>query len=257
MKELLFSQCLYVSLMSVPVQEILLVTPVWNDSARLAVFGATLAEALAECPLPIRWIIADDGSHLSEHARLADLKNSFSRVFPRVEVHFAAEHFGKGAVVREAWALYPQADWFSFLDADGSVTAVDFLRLIGTAVSTGESVLGVRKRTETTEIIESRWRGLAHRGFLLLSRLLLDLECEDAQCGAKIINGDDYRHVVPRLTENGLAFDSELLFTLKRGGADWLEIPVNWTEKGGGKVKPLRDVWGMLAALIRISRRVW
>lgn len=257
MKEPLFSQCYYHITMSVSAQEILLVTPVWNDSARLAVFGATLAEALADCPLPIRWIIADDGSHEGEYSRLTDLKNNFSRVFPRVEVHFATEHLGKGAAVRAAWALYPDADWFSFLDADGSVTAADFLRLMGLAVSTRQSVLAVRKRTETTEIIESRWRGFAHRGFLVLSRLLLDLKCEDTQCGAKIINGDDYRHVAPRLIENGLAFDSELLFTLKRGGADWLEVPVNWTEKEGGKVKPLRDVWGMLAALIRVSRRVW
>ncbi len=240
-----------------PSQEILLVTPVWNDSARLAIFGATLTEALAESSLPIRWIIADDGSHKDEHARLTDLRNGFSRVFPRVEIHFAAQHHGKGAVVREAWALYPEADWFTFLDADGSVTAADFLRLIGTAVYAGESVLGIRKRTETTRIIESPWRGLAHRGFLLLSRLLLDLQCEDIQCGAKIINGDDYRHILPRLSEDGLAFDSELLFTLNRGGAAWLEIPVSWTEKSGGKVKPLRDVWGMLAALVKISRRTW
>ena len=42
--------------------QILLVTPVWNDSARLAGFGATLAKALADSSLSIRWLIADDGS---------------------------------------------------------------------------------------------------------------------------------------------------------------------------------------------------
>jgi hypothetical protein len=36
-------------------------------------------------------------------------------------------------------------------------------------------------------------------------------------------------------------------------------VPVTWIEKKGGKVKPFRDAWGMLAALLRIraARRRW
>jgi dolichyl-phosphate beta-glucosyltransferase len=52
-----------------------------------------------------------------------------------------------------------------------------------------------------------------------------------------------------------LAFDSELLFALKQKGEGWIEVPLNWTEKEGGKVKPMRDAWGMLAALVRIRCR--
>jgi hypothetical protein len=235
--------------------EILLVTPVWNDSTRLAGFGSTLATALAASELPIRWIIADDGSGPGEHARLNDLRRSFSSVFPQVSVHFAAAHHGKGSVVREAWALAPEADFLAFVDADGSVTAADFLELIGKAVQADSSVLGIRKRTATTRIVESPWRGLAHRGFLLAARLLLGLKCEDPQCGAKIFKGEEYRRIAHRLDEDGLAFDSELLFTLMRSGAEWQEIPVNWAEKKGGKVHPLRDGWGMMAALLRIRSR--
>ncbi len=235
--------------------EILLVTPVWNDCARLAVFGKTLATALARSPLPIRWIIADDGSAEGEHARLTELKNDFCREFPRVEVHFATAHHGKGSVVREAWALAPEAAWLAFVDADGSVTAEDMLELISRARCAGKSVLGIRKRTATTRIVESPWRALAHRAFLLASNGLLGLRCEDPQCGAKILKGADYRAVASHLVENGLAFDSELLLALNRSGRGWLEIPVTWTEKKNGKVKPLRDGWGMLAALLRIRQR--
>jgi dolichyl-phosphate beta-glucosyltransferase len=237
--------------------EILLVTPVWNDSARLAEFGETLASALAETTLPIRWLIADDGSTGDEHARLTGLRASFSKTFPNVDLHFAVAHHGKGSVIREAWALAPDADWLAFVDADGSVTAEEMLKLVEKAVASGSSVLGIRKRTATTRIVESPWRGLAHKGFLIAADFLLDLQCEDVQCGAKVINGDDYRGIARRLDENGLAFDSELLATLKRSGADWHEIPVNWIEKQGGKVKPLRDAWGMLAALLRIRGRDW
>ena len=242
--------------MTVPPVEILLVTPVWNDSSRLAGFGAELAKALADSPLPIHWIIADDGSDSNDHAPLRELKEAFARVFPRVQLHFAARHHGKGAVVREAWALRPEAEWLAFVDADGSVTPSEMLRLIRVAVVSDSSVLGIRKRTTTTQFVESPWRGIFHRGFLLAAHLLLDLQCEDPQCGAKILRGSHYRRIAGGLVENGLAFDSELLCALKRDGAAWSEIPVSWIQKPGGKVRPLHDAWGMFAALLRIRNRL-
>jgi len=236
--------------------EILLVTPVWNDSLRLAVYGMELASALAHFPHPVRWVIADDGSGVEEPARLNALRDRFAEIFPNVEVHFAAKHHGKGSVVREAWSLGPEADWLAFVDADGSVTAEDLLMLIREAVLSEMTVLGIRKRTETTRIVESPWRAFAHRGFLIAARVVLGLTCEDPQCGGKVLRGDQYRRVAGRLCENGLAFDSELLAALDADGSRWREIPVNWEEKKGGKVKPLRDAWAMLASLVRIRWRL-
>jgi hypothetical protein len=66
------------------------------------------------------------------------------------------------------------------------------------------------------------------------------------------LQGTGYRKVSRELRENGLAFDSELLTALKRRGEGWIEVPINWTEKEGGKVKPMQDAWEMLAALLRI-----
>lgn len=237
--------------------EILLVTPVWNDSSRLTLYGESLAKALAASELPVRWMIADDGSEPEERPRLEALRDRFSKTFPRVDLHFADGHRGKGSVVREAWSLAPDAAWLAFVDADGAISAEDMLGLIGRAVSSGNSVLGIRKRTATTRIVESPMRGVFHRGFLLAAHVLLDLQCEDVQCGAKVFRADDYRRIAHRLEENGLAFDSELLSMLKWSGADWEEIPINWTEKNGGKVKPVRDGFRMLAALLRIRGRDW
>lgn len=235
---------------------ILLITPVWNDSARLAGYGREMAEALAGRGLPVRWIIADDGSAAAEHGRLLALRDEFAAIYRHVEVHFAAVHHGKGSVVREAWALDPQADWLAFVDADGSAPAEDFLHLVEAALAAGTSVLGVRVRTATTEVVESVWRGIAHRSFLLAVHWVLGLRCADPQCGAKVLHGADYRRIAPRLVENGLAFDSELLAVLHRSGARWSEVPINWREKKGGKVHPLVHGWGMLAALWRVRRRL-
>lgn len=239
--------------------QIILVTPVWNDSARLAIYGPTLARALAGSPLDLRWIIADDGSEPHEHELLNKLRDNLAADFPNVGTHFAARHHGKGSVVREAWALAPDADWLAFVDADGSVSGDDMLDLIERAVTSGVSVLGIRKRTDTTRVVESIHRALVHRGFLLTARLLLGLRCEDPQCGAKVIKGGDYRRIAHQLVEHGLAFDSELLAALSHSGAGWIEVPVTWVEKKGGKIKVVRDAWRMFKALmkIRAARKSW
>lgn len=233
-------------------EQIVLVTPVWNDSARLRGFGMDLARALDASHLQVRWVIADDGSESSERGELEALLADYSKVFPAVLLHHAGEHRGKGSIVREGWALFPDADWYAFIDADGSVAARDLLALLDEALASRISVLGLRKRTATTRITMNAWRWLAHRGYRILVHAWLGLRCEDPQCGVKILRGDDFRRVADGLKENGFAFDTELLLRLARAGCRWREIPVGWIGKKGGKVRPLRDAWGMLEALWRL-----
>lgn len=235
---------------------ITLVTPVWNDASRLAVFGAELAVTLSKSDLPIRWVIGDDGSHAESRNKLKTLRHEFSQVFPHVEIMFADAHHGKGAVVRESWLTDPDADWLAFVDADGSLAPPELLELIAGAIDADSSVIGIRKRTDSANFTETPWRALAHRVFLFAVQVLLGLRCQDTQCGAKVLKGPEYRRVAPLLIENGLAFDSELLAALHFNGAKWIEVPVNWHEKGGGKVRPTRDAWPMLAALFRIRKRL-
>lgn len=222
----------------------------------MASFGPDLAEALAASNLPIHWIIADDGSTPEEIKRLNLLQIQFSKIFPAVHLHTAARHFGKGSIVRESWALRPNAGWLAFVDADGSVSGDEMLRLIHSAISNNASALGIRKRTATTAIIESPLRALFHRGFLITGKLLLNVPCEDPQCGAKVLCGNDYRAIADHLRENGLAFDSELLRALSLIGARTIDIPLNWTEKSGGTVRPFRDAFTMFRALLRIRRHL-
>lgn len=235
---------------------ICLVTPVWNDASRLRSFGAHLARALAGAGLPIRWVIADDGSGSDECDQLATLRETFAATYPQVELHLADAHRGKGAVVREAWALHPDDEFLAFIDADGSASPEDLFHLVTTAVEQDTTVLGVRKRTATTEVVESLYRGLAHRMFLLAVHWILGLRAEDPQCGLKVLRGADYRAIESQLLEIGLAFDSELLAALHHNGSRWIELPINWVEKDGGKVRPLRDAWPMLAALWRVRGRL-
>lgn len=232
----------------------MLVTPVWNDSTRLAKFGEDLAEALAATALPIRWIIADDGSGFEEVGRLEKLAEKWRTTFAAVAVLPAASHLGKGGTVRNAWAAVPDAAWYAFVDADGAVSARDMLHLISMAVGEEENMIAIRKTTEETEIVESPWRSVTHHGFLWAADFLLGLKSADTQCGAKVLKGGDFRAIHASLREDGYAFDAELLFQLTLRSIKWREIPVSWTEKSGGKIRPIRDGIKMLATLWRIRR---
>ena len=234
----------------------ILVTPVWKDSARLSVFGRELAVELAKRESAIQWIIADDGSGEVEVERLGLLRDDFAEVYPHVRVHPAEEHFGKGSVEREAWALEPEASWLSFVDADGSVSASDMLDLIESAHESGQSTLAIRKNTEETRVEEGIFRWIRHHGFLFACHLILGIRSDDTQCGAKVLKGGDYRKIADQLVEPGLAFDAELLGVLTAAGLTWREIPVNWVRKGGSKVHAISDAWKMLCALFRIRRRL-
>ncbi|WP_353568239.1 hypothetical protein [Haloferula sargassicola] len=230
-------------------------TPVWKDSRRLSHYAPELAQALAAADRPVTWVIADDGSGAEEIARLEKVRDEARRIFPHIHLHAAAAHRGKGAVVREAWSGYPRARWLGFVDADGSVTGPDMLRLFAEAEKARNSVIGVRVRTDSTSIHESAWRALRHRGFLLAVRLMLDLETFDTQCGAKVIQGEAFRKVAGRLHEDGFAFDVELLVEMQVAGFSWEEMPVSWEEKEHSRLKP-GESWRMLQALRRIQRRI-
>jgi hypothetical protein len=234
----------------------ILVTPVWKDSVRLRGFGRELANELARRKSEVEWIIADDGSGFAEKEALQRLCREFEMIYPRVRVHFAKEHWGKGSVVREAWALEPEADFYAFVDADGSVSAAEMLDLIEMAQASGNSTLGIRKNTATTKVEEDFWRKLRHYGFLTACHKIVGVKSEDTQCGAKVLKGDDYRVIAENLREVGLAFDAELLAELAAAGFSWDEVPVNWARKGGSRVHAFRDAADMLAALFRIRGRI-
>jgi hypothetical protein len=234
----------------------ILVTPVWKDSVRLRGFGRELAEELSRRNSELQWIIADDGSGFGEKEALQRLCREFEMSYPNVRVHFAMKHVGKGSVVREAWELEPEAAWYAFVDADGSVGAVEMLDLIETAQKSGRSTMAIRINTATTKVEEDFWRKLRHHGFLTVCRWVVGVKSEDTQCGAKVLKGSEFRTIAGKLRESGLAFDAELLAELSAAGFSWDEVPVNWSRVGGSRVHPLSDAWDMLAALFRIRRRL-
>jgi dolichyl-phosphate beta-glucosyltransferase len=93
------------------------------------------------------------------------------------------------------------------------------------------------------------------RTFATLTRGVLGLGYADTQCGFKMFRGAAAIDLFRRLTRPGFIFDVELLYVAERLGYRVLEVPVNWHEVPGSKVRLIRDSWRMLIGLWAIRHR--
>lgn len=236
---------------------IVLVTPVWNDTDRLAVFGEALAHALAAADLPVQWIIADDASDPEDALQYPTLRERFSKIYPQLELMRLEHRSRKGGAVYDAWAQAIAADFYAFVDADGAVSPDTMIRLIRLAVESGgtQAVVGIRPLSGSAAVDRSWIRKCAFFTFRSIVRLLVGGRFEDTQCGAKVIPGAAYRRVATALEERGFIFDVELLVALRANGLAILERPIAWTEVAGSRIRLSRDSWEMLKGLWRIRRR--
>lgn len=239
-------------------QTIVLVVPVWNDSARLAEFGPKLAQTLSESGMPVRWIVADDGSSREEKQEVEKLVKSFRETYPRVEAMLFDERSHKGGAIYSAWDACREATWLGFVDCDGAVDAPSTVHLMQEAVSSGpeSGCIGVRHNSEQTPLQRPLGRLISFYLFSFLVHALIGIRFEDTQCGAKFIPAAGYRKVSANLRERGFIFDVELLLALDQAGYTVEERRIPWREIPGGKVHPLRDAWSMIAGLLRIRRRM-
>lgn len=240
-----------------PCQSIVLVTPVWNDSKRLASFAPELGAAIHNSDLPILWVIADDGSNALEQSKYELTANYVRSLGCKIETVRLEERSYKGEAIYNAWDNYRQADWLAFVDADGAVCAKSIIELIHLAAEKGKDASAIAIRSASEKSVRRAFkRRCSFYFFILLVRLIVGLKLGDTQCGAKVISGRAYRKFAPQLTERGFVFDVELLVLLKMYQVPLMQCPVQWEEKAKGKINVLRDGWLMLIGLLRIRRRL-
>ena len=159
---------------------------------------------------------------------------------------------GKGGALIEGLKLAPLADWIGYVDADGATPPHAFHDL-------------VRRSAEADCVIGSRWlpgavlhveqtgkRQFASRIFHLVVEVLFRMHIKDTQCGAKVMRREAVDKVHSTLRIADMAFDINLLYSLKRAGYRILEVPTEWTDKLGSKVTLFKTSLVMFLSVVRI-----
>jgi glycosyltransferase involved in cell wall biosynthesis len=162
------------------------------------------------------------------------------------------EAIGKGGALIEGLKLAPLADVIGYVDADGATPPAalhDLVKRIGEA----DCVIGSRWLPGARLHVEqSGRRQFASRMFHRIVQLLFNMHIKDTQCGAKIMRREAVEKIHSALRIADMAFDINLLYSLKRAGFRTLELPTEWTDKIGSKVTLFRTSLTMFLSVVRI-----
>ena len=164
------------------------------------------------------------------------------------------EAIGKGGALIEGLKLAPLADLIGYVDADGATPPHAFLELVR-HISGVDCVIGSRWLPGSVLHVEqSGRRQFVSRGFHLIVQALFRMNLHDTQCGAKVMRREAVEKVHSSLRIADMAFDINLLYSLKRAGFRVLEVPTEWTDKLGSKVtvRLFRTSLVMVLSVVRI-----
>ena len=174
--------------------------------------------------------------------------------YPSVSALEFKEPIGKGGALIEGLRLAPLGDYIGYVDADGASSPQAFHAL-------------VKRMNEADCVIGSRWlkgavlhqaqpwlRRLTSRTFHLIVEILFWMNIKDTQCPCKVMRRECVEKIHSSLRIADLAFDVNLLVSLRRAGFRVLEVPTQWTDQAGSKVTAslFRSSLTMFLSVVRI-----
>jgi glycosyltransferase involved in cell wall biosynthesis len=178
--------------------------------------------------------------------------NRVANEYPLIRALVFPDPIGKGGALIEGLKLAPTADLIGYVDADGATPPRAFLDLVH-RTDQADCVIGSRWLPQSVlHQTQSGRRQLASRIFHGIVQLLFWMNIRDTQCGAKVMRRQSIETIHPALRIADMAFDINLLYALKKAHFSILEVPTEWTDQTGSKVRLGRTSLTMLLSVIRL-----
>ena len=177
--------------------------------------------------------------------------------YPAVTALEFPDPIGKGGALIEGLKLAPLADLIGYVDADGATPPRAFHDLVK-HISEADCVIGSRWLPGAVLHVEqSSRRQFASRVFHLIVQFFFGMNLRDTQCGAKVMRREAVEKVHSTLRIADMAFDINLLYSLEHAGYRILEVPTEWTDKIGTKVRLFGTSLVMFLSVVRIRIIYW
>lgn len=194
-------------------------------------------------------IVIEPGHDATEEVALRE--TSGDRRFEVVSNQFPR---GKGFAVKTG-ILRARGDIVFFMDADLSVP-LRFVREFLKFESEADVLIGSRRHPASVIPTRQPWpREASGRVFNAALRLAGVTKLKDTQCGFKAFRREAARAIFSKLEQDGFGFDVEVLVLADVLGFRTLELPVEWADVSGSKLRPLRDgVLALLDAMLAAAR---
>jgi glycosyltransferase involved in cell wall biosynthesis len=174
--------------------------------------------------------------------------------FPTVSPLEFLEPIGKGGALIEGLKLAPLADVIGYVDADGASPPRAFYDLVK-LLDGADCVIGSRWLPGARLHQAQPWlRRFTSRSFHLIVEIFFHMHIKDTQCPCKAMRRAAVEKIHSSLRIADLAFDVNLLVSLKRAGFRVLEVPTEWTDKVGSKVSAslFRSSLVMFLSVVRL-----
>lgn len=157
---------------------------------------------------------------------------------------------GKGNAVIQGFKI-ASGDLVSYIDADNS-TKPEFLNKLLENMEGCGCVMGSRYLKESKILTKQPLsRVILSRGFNLLVRLVLNLQYTDTQAGAKIFKKQAISLILQDFIIPGWAFDVSILYKIKMEGYTIKEVPIEWSDAKGSKLKLRKAIPGMFWSVLK------
>ena len=143
----------------------------------------------------------------------------------------------------------PRGDAIGYVDADMGTDPKDLKLLLG---ALGRSHVAVGSRAHELSVVKRDiHRRVMNRTFGMAVASMTRLPYMDTQCGFKAFRGPIAKLLWHGARIDRFAFDVEVLDLAVRFGLLMEEVPVNWVDVSGSKVRPIHDGLQMLSDVAR------
>jgi dolichyl-phosphate beta-glucosyltransferase len=231
-----------------------IIIPAYNEAHRLEASITVLAGFLASVPWSHELILViekgTDGT-LELARRLAKGKRWVTVIGNDVQR-------GKGYAVRTGM-LRARGEIAFFMDADLSTPLAEMERFIArfSASPPVDVLVGNRQHARSEILTQQHFlrRGMGQT-FNVILRFIAGIRLADTQCGFKAFRRTAREAIFALQKLDGFAFDVEVILLAERLGFAVGDMPVQWSNAEGSKVRIIRDSCRMLLDAIRVRRLV-
>ncbi len=233
--------------LNIPVTEVSVILPAYNEAKRIHDTVAVTAETLKEITPSFEIIIAEDGSTDGT----ADIAAELSRTHEYVKHLHSDARQGRGKALNRAFK-FASGDIICYIDVDLATDMkhlrelIDAIRYEGYDFSTGSRMM------PESDVKRPLKRGFASKGFNLFTRTLLRSKLYDHQCGFKGFKRESLFKLLDSVEDEHWFWDTELLVRAQYAGYKVKEFPVVWRHGGATKVDLIKDVIGMGSQILRL-----
>ncbi|MEK9130358.1 MAG: glycosyltransferase [Patescibacteria group bacterium] len=182
----------------------------------------------------------------------------FNEYFKKIKLENIKQS-GRGRALKLYWQK-SNADIIVYMDIDLAVSLNNISDLINPIIKENYDLVIGSRLLPDSKIKRSLLRELSSQTYNFLSKIILNHNFSDLQCGFKAIKTNVFKKIASYTKNNKWFFDTELIIFANHFGYKIKEIPVIWEEnkydQRKSKVNLIKDSIKFLINLIKLKIRL-